>query len=179
MRKSTGSSCIFPNKALILILLIATIGSALLILGGYKGHAPIAVSPVLLVVIGILGLVYHCRIIELDQESITVHYCLLFLRRKIRWERVHSVEYVCQRYHEYLLITVDNCQSFFESGKKLDAYLWRHPIKLLAFHFTSGNPEECLNLFRSYGVDVHFFRLTENGKICTENQRDNSTWEDL
>lgn len=168
MRKSIKSSYIFPNKETILILLIATIGSTLLILGGYKGHAPIAVSPVLLVVIGVLALIYHCRIIELDQEHLTIHYCLLFIRRKICWEQVHSVEYVCQRYHEYLLITLDNCQNFSESGKRLDAYMWRHPIKLIAFHFTSGNSEECLNLFRSYGADIHFFRLTRDGKISTE-----------
>lgn len=74
VRSLKKSNDIYPEKEIILILLAATIGAGLLAFAGYRGHAPVAVSPVLLLVLGVLGLIYHCRIIELDQEYITVHY---------------------------------------------------------------------------------------------------------
>lgn len=149
-----------PNKENVFIFLVGSVISCALMAMGYKGNPPITIHPSLLLLLAMVALFFEIRFVYLEQKTISVHY-LFGIKRNIPLVRVRKIEFVSQKGEHYLVISLDNCPSFYESGQSIRDYAFRHPIKLIVVPITEKQAIEYARAIKDLYPNAAFVETEE------------------
>lgn len=134
----------------IIVLLVCGTMAGLLMLINYTPSIPTLVAPWLLLAFCVIALCTETRTFYFNQEGFRIRYHILFITRKIKWNRVNSVEFVYMKGTCYYIISLDRCPSYKKTNMSITTYRFMHPVMAIIAQIPEKKREEYLGVFKQF-----------------------------
>jgi len=138
-----------PNKGICIFCIVAMLILRYLGYLGFEGNPPNSHNPWYLFWFCFISLVLEVKTTYFSSNGLMIKYHLLGWKRRIPFEKIRSIEYVCYHNSHYFLVATSECPLLRESKLNFPDYTWFYFRRVIKVWIPAKRVDELVSDYKS------------------------------